>query len=97
MFRNFYSMITKSNPKEIFRPLHRWTIDYSYESLNRKIDMANEDNCGPCGQYSLKKLNENNIKIDMTKSNISNIEYKYKYSPFKSSHIDYLIYYENKN
>jgi len=35
--------------------LGRWHIDYSHNALSRKIDFANEDNCGPCGNYNKKK------------------------------------------
>jgi hypothetical protein len=30
--------------------------------MNHKIDLSNEDHCGPCGQYALNKmeLNKNN-------------------------------------
>lgn len=35
-------------------PLGRWNISYCDKQLNRKIDLANEDNCGPCGEYVLK-------------------------------------------
>ena len=30
------------------RHLGRWNLDYCYVRLNRKIDYANEDNCGSC-------------------------------------------------
>ena len=40
--------------------LGRWHIDYSHNALHRKIDLANEDNCGPCGDYNKKK--EDTIK-----------------------------------
>ena len=38
--------------------------------LNKKIDLANEDNCGPCGEYILEKLKitANKVKV---KSNIN--------------------------
>ena len=35
--------------------LGRWHIDYSHNALYRKIDLANEDNCGPCGDYKNKE------------------------------------------
>ena len=35
--------------------LGRWHIDYSHNALYRKIDLANEDNCGPCGDYKKKE------------------------------------------
>ena len=36
--------------------LGRWNIDYCHTKLNHKIDMSNEDHCGPCGQYAITKI-----------------------------------------
>lgn len=46
-------------------PLGRWGQEKCAIKLNKKIDLANEDNCGPCGEYILEKL-----KITATKVNI---------------------------
>lgn len=35
-------------------PLGRWNIESCHKKLNNKIDLANEDHCGPCGEYSKK-------------------------------------------
>ena len=40
--------------------LGRWKIDYCNNKINRKIDLSNEDHCGPCGEYMLKKVNKVN-------------------------------------
>ena len=37
----------------------RWRIEHNNTQLNQKIDLSNEDHCGPCGQYALTKRNEN--------------------------------------
>jgi hypothetical protein len=37
-------------------PLGRWSQERCAIKLNKKIDLANEDNCGPCGEYILTKL-----------------------------------------
>lgn len=37
-------------------PLGRWSQERCAIRLNKKIDLANEDNCGPCGEYILTKL-----------------------------------------
>jgi hypothetical protein len=37
-------------------PLGRWSQERCAIKLNKKIDLANEDNCGPCGEYILNKL-----------------------------------------
>ena len=51
--------IVKLSPKKsllIFeRPLGRWNIDYCKKKMGRKIDLANEDNCGTCGEYMVSQ------------------------------------------
>jgi hypothetical protein len=42
------------------KPLGRWNIDYCPNKINRKIDFANEDNCGACDQYNKYEDNTNN-------------------------------------
>ena len=41
--------------KTIKNPLGRWSIENCQKKINYKIDMSNEDHCGPCGLYKLKK------------------------------------------
>ena len=48
--------IPKFIPKQIYKPLGRWKKENCNKQLNNKIDLANEDHCGPCGQYALTKL-----------------------------------------
>jgi len=43
-------------------PLGRWGQEKCALKLNKKIDLANEDNCGPCGHYILEKLKINENK-----------------------------------
>jgi hypothetical protein len=45
--------------------LGRWNIEYCDTKMNKKVDLSNEDHCGPCGQYILDKTtkNINNIKL----------------------------------
>lgn len=69
-----------------FRPLHRWSIDYSHNTINRKIDMANEDNCGPCGKFVLKPQK---LEIQYNYDNIN-------ISPFRISNIDFMVHEELK-
>ena len=40
--------------------LGRWKIDYCNKKINNKIDLSNEDHCGPCGQniYKKKKIEQ---------------------------------------
>lgn len=37
-------------------PLGRWNVDYCPRKMETKVDMANEDHCGPCGQYAMEKI-----------------------------------------
>jgi hypothetical protein len=60
-FVNSIINIISSNDKKLM--LGRWSINYCINNINKKIDSGNEDHCGPCGQYDLKKDNTNNIKI----------------------------------
>jgi hypothetical protein len=53
-------------PKDIIKPLGRWRIENCNTRMNHKIDLSNEDHCGPCGQYALEKIE---VKIN-TKANI---------------------------
>ena len=46
--------------KDIPKPMGRWNIDYCNKKLNTKIDLSNEDHCGPCGQYAITKINLKN-------------------------------------
>ena len=44
--------VIKTEPPRI---LGRWNIDYCKKKMNKKIDLSNEDHCGPCGEYILAK------------------------------------------
>jgi len=46
--RSFYGRWLQNSK---MNPLGRWKLDYCDKKVNRKIDMSNEDHCGPCGQY----------------------------------------------
>jgi len=50
------------------KPLGRWNIDYCNKIINSKIDLSNEDHCGPCGQYAKIKSDEiNNKDLNISK------------------------------
>jgi len=51
-------------------PMGRWRIEQCSTQMNSKIDLSNEDHCGPCGQYALKKIEHN--KSDQTKDDKKN-------------------------
>jgi len=50
--KNTLNKIASQEEKKI---LGRWNIDYCNKKLNKKVDLSNEDHCGPCGQYILDK------------------------------------------
>ena len=56
------SSIMNAPPKQI---LGRWNIESCNKRLDKKIDLSNEDHCGPCGQYLLTVKNDTHI--DKTK------------------------------
>ena len=49
------------NDKKI---LGRWHMEYCDKKMNKKIDLSNEDHCGPCGQYILDKTIKDTPKIN---------------------------------
>lgn len=50
------SIIKKLIPKELPKPVGRWRIEQCNTQMNNKIDLSNEDHCGPCGQYALAQI-----------------------------------------
>jgi hypothetical protein len=44
------------------KPLGRWRTEECAKQMNNKIDLSNEDHCGPCGQYALGKIESKNSK-----------------------------------
>ena len=65
-------IVKKYIPKEVPKPVGRWRIENCNVQMNNKIDLSNEDHCGPCGKYGLVKRNENKKrKIDFLKQKIN--------------------------
>jgi hypothetical protein len=69
IIKNIKTIIEKQMPKEIPKPMGRWSIEDCNKKTDNKIDLSNEDHCGPCGQYALSKTeikpkydNSNNIE-----------------------------------
>ena len=58
----YIASIIKRFVKDDKKVLGRWTIDYCDKKTNHKIDLSNEDHCGPCGQYALEKMELQNNK-----------------------------------
>jgi len=64
------SIIKNLLQKEIPKPVGRWRIENCNTAMNNKIDLSNEDHCGPCGQYALEKIeirNNKNTNSDIEK------------------------------
>ena len=54
---NKYIAIIKSIfQKDLPKPMGRWKTGLTNKQKNNKIDLSNEDHCGPCGQYALSKV-----------------------------------------
>ena len=63
----FISSIIKRFVKDEKKILGRWNIEYCDKKLNKKIDLSNEDHCGPCGQYLIdKSIHKINNKNDLS-------------------------------
>jgi len=56
------NIIRKLLSKELPRPVGRWRIEDCNKQMNYKIDLSNEDHCGPCGQYALEKIESSKDK-----------------------------------
>jgi len=56
----FIKTIIQKFIREDKKVLGRWNMEYCDKKINNKIDLSNEDHCGPCGQYALDKTQINN-------------------------------------
>lgn len=68
------SIIKKLAKKPVLpnpNPLGRWTIESCNKKIDSKIDLSNEDHCGPCGQYLLSKNDMNKNPEIPSSSSIS--------------------------
>jgi len=54
----FAKLIARVLPKSIPTPVGRWRVEHCEIRLDKRIDMSNEDHCGPCGQYAIEKLRD---------------------------------------
>lgn len=41
--------------KDLPKPMGRWNNEYCNIKTDQKVDLSNEDHCGPCGQYAMTK------------------------------------------
>jgi hypothetical protein len=65
------SIIKNFMPKELPKIVGRWRIETCNTKTNNKIDLSNEDHCGPCGQYALTKLESKTTATTITTPNKS--------------------------
>ena len=57
------TILRKIISKDLPTPIGRWRIEKCNKKMNNKIDLSNEDHCGPCGQYALEKIASKNNKL----------------------------------
>jgi hypothetical protein len=68
------SLIKKFIPKNTPLPLGRWRTEQCNKKINSKIDLSNEDHCGPCGQYALEKIESRDKKhIYLEKNQVKHV------------------------
>ncbi len=60
--KRIVTFVRKILPQESAKPLGRWNRESCHFKIKQKVDLSNEDHCGPCGQYSLTKLEEEKPK-----------------------------------
>jgi hypothetical protein len=66
------TIITKIFSKDLPKPVvGRWRIEICNAKMNHKIDLSNEDHCGPCGQYALERIElHSNKKVETIPKNV---------------------------
>jgi hypothetical protein len=52
-------ILQKLKPTVMPSHLGRWRTEACSIKMNHKIDLSNEDHCGPCGHYALEKVKMN--------------------------------------
>ena len=65
--RRLLSILQKFLPKQPIKPVGRWRIENCNKQMNNKVDLSNEDHCGPCGQYALEVRNSEKKDIEPIK------------------------------
>jgi hypothetical protein len=60
-------------------PLGRWRLDYCSKTIEHKVNLTNEDHCGPCSYYRLTKVSSINESNDTDYKNNDNTDDEYKY------------------
>jgi len=65
IIKSFKQLLKKLLPKEPPKPVGRWNIENCNIKTHNKVDLSNEDHCGPCGQYALMKRDTENANKKM--------------------------------
>jgi hypothetical protein len=61
--------LSKFIVKDAVKPLGRWGAEKCNIKLAKKIDLANEDHCGPCGQYAQSRTLVSISKVVLNRTN----------------------------
>ena len=67
--QKYYKRIMNSNNK---LPLGRWDLIYDHR-MQKRIDRANEDHCGPCGSMYMQNTNVDSINDVNYSDKVGNI------------------------
>lgn len=54
-FKTLFAVIKNASFSEQKIILGRWNTVYNRNILDKRVDLSNEDHCGPCGQYILQQ------------------------------------------
>uniref|UniRef100_A0A6C0LM81 Uncharacterized protein n=1 Tax=viral metagenome TaxID=1070528 RepID=A0A6C0LM81_9ZZZZ len=68
------NIIHKFVKEDVKIVLGRWKIESCDKKINNKVDLSNEDHCGPCGKYILDKIKIDINKVDINKTDICKID-----------------------
>jgi hypothetical protein len=60
---NYISGLIKKITRDIPKPTGRWNVEHCTTKINNKIDLSNEDHCGPCGYTDKKHIMKHPIII----------------------------------
>ena len=58
--RKMLERIIPKSPRVVH--LGRWRIEYCDRKMKQKVELSNEDHCGPCGHFMLNKQIENKVE-----------------------------------
>ena len=69
LIKAFKSIVKNLLPKDLPKPMGRWGMEECNIKINNRVDLSNEDHCGPCGQYALTKI-ESKIETKNTSNSV---------------------------